>query len=337
MSAAIPVAVQQNTPAWLDARRDVVGSSDIPVITGNGIYATSVLSLWAIKTRLLEPETPDEDTQELFDLGHLMEPVIAARYTLKTGREVDRVNRLLLHPTLPHTGASLDRRARAKGARRIVELKWAPHRRWADGPEPVPAGVQDQVQWQLMVTGYDVADVAVLNGSKVEVHEVEPDRVYQENLVFLAQDFWGYVDRGEIPPIDGSEVTRRTLGRMYPVDPNAMALPSWPAMETLAGEWRAAKDAVKAAEDIEGTIGNSIRALLGTAPGVDGRDYRITYAQNKDGKAVEWPAVALEMASLLDEENPEAVLARYAAAHTKVKPGARPCRLWTKGESGKWS
>jgi hypothetical protein len=39
---------------------------------------------------------------------------------------------------------------------------------------------------------------------------VEPDKVYQDNLVFLAHDFWGFVERGEQPPMDGSEETRRS-------------------------------------------------------------------------------------------------------------------------------
>ena len=50
-----------------------------------------------------------------YDLGHALEPAIAERYTLITRRPVERVNRLLVHPTIPHVGASLDRRVRGRG------------------------------------------------------------------------------------------------------------------------------------------------------------------------------------------------------------------------------
>jgi putative phage-type endonuclease len=335
-AAAIPLPVLQNTPAWLDARRDVVGSSDIPVITGNSAHRTSVLSLWAVKTRLLEPEVPDEDTQEMYDLGHALEPVIAARYTLKTGREVARVNRLLKHRTLPHIGASLDRRVLRKGVRRIVELKWAPHRRWSEGDEQVPAGVQDQVQFQLLVTGYDVADVAVLNGSHVEVFEVEPNKVYQDNLVFLAHDFWGFVERGEQPPIDGSEETRRTLGRMYPHDDGEYADPSALLRELVIAH-AIAKTTEKDATLEKQRIANVIRGQLGDHAGVVGDDYKAYLRNNKDGTKVEWPAVALELAALVDDMDTESVLARAVARHTQPVPGARPLNTYVLDEeTSKW-
>jgi predicted phage-related endonuclease len=113
VAQAIPVI--QGTPEWIDARRDVVGSSDIPIITGSSPYATSVFALWAAKTRLVELEPPDPETQELFDLGHALEEPIADRYTVITGRPLRRRRQLLVHPTRPVDGRVARPRVRAEG------------------------------------------------------------------------------------------------------------------------------------------------------------------------------------------------------------------------------
>lgn len=347
MSAMPAVAtVRQLTPEWLDARLDAITASDLPVITGNSPYRSSQVDLWAAKTRLLEPETPDPETQELWDLGHALEPVIADRYTVITGRRVRRANLMVRSKTLPWAAASLDRVSARKGERRIIELKWAPHRRWIDGPEPVPADVQDQVQWQLMVSRYDVAEVAVLNGSHVEVHEVGPDDGYQANLVYLARHFRGFIERRELPPIDSSDATRKALVRMHPRETLGLMEPSELTF-AMAVQLREAKAAVKAAEEVEGRLSNELRAFLGEHAGVDGEDYRIQYTKNADGASINWQAAYTDLRFLID-------LARAARAavlwealpdpdeivthHTALKQGARPLRLRMKNEeTGRWS
>lgn len=329
--SAIPLAVRQGTDAWLEARRDAIGSSDIPVITGS--RPGGLLNLWAIKSRLLEPEPPDEDTQELFDLGHALEPVIAARYSLKQNRPVRVVNRMLQHPSIPWATASLDRVSAVKGERRVVELKWAPFSRDWSGDEPVPALVQDQVQWQLMVTGYPVADVAVLRNGRVEVHELTADQSYQDDLVFLARDFRGYVLRGERPPVDGSESTRRVLTRLYPRDLGTITEPT-AEIDALVAELREAKVALKAAEDHEATLKNVLRATLETAPGVEGDGYRITFKKNKDSETVAWEQVAKGLLATLPDETQAALL----SIHTTPKEGARPLVVkYRDEETGKWT
>lgn len=291
---AIAMPFVQGTPAWVDARRDVIGSSDISILTGNSPYKTSVFSLWAVKTRLAEPEPVDPETQELFDLGHAMEDVIATRYELITGRRVKRQNRLLVHPRERWRGASLDRVDAKKGARRIVEVKWVPHRYWlTDGPEPVPAHVQDQVQWQLAVTGYDVADVAVLNGSHVEHYEVGPNGRYQDDLRYIARDFWDRVEHGERPDIDGSEATEAVIKRMRPRDTLGLMEPT-PEVTALVYALRDARAAKAAAESEDRRIRSVLRWLLDQHSGVEDTDYRVHFRRSQDKPYTEtdWQAVA---------------------------------------------
>jgi putative phage-type endonuclease len=361
---AIRVPVTQNTPAWLDARRDLIGSSDMPVVTGSSPYATSLLTLWAIKTRLIEPEPPDEDAQELYDLGHALEPAIAERYTAKTGRRVRRVNQLLRHPTIPFLGASLDRVSAVRGERRIVELKFAPHRRWADGPERVPAGVQDQVQAQMLVSGYPVADVAVLNGGRVEVYTIEADRGYQDDLVYLAREkLWRYVETGEMPPVDGSDSTRQTLARLASrrAIVNGTHIRATPDLDAMAQALRGTQTAEKAAHEQVGSIKNAVGAILlaAEASGVDGDGWRIDWHKNADSTKTirDHEAIAALYRKVLEQAleqqdptvrgalrdggwDPDApdLLDVIEGLHetTETKPGARPMRLWVRGDDGRW-
>ena len=360
-AAAIAMPVTQGSIAWLDARRDLIGSSDIAVLTGNGLYGASRFDLWAVKTRLAEPAVPDEATQELFDLGHALEPVIAERYTLRTGRPVRRVNRMLRHPRYDFVGASLDRESAVRGDRRIVELKWAPNRRWFDTNEPIPAGVQDQVQWQLLVRGAGwVADVAVLNGSKVEHHTIEPDKGYQDDLLYIASDFWAnFVAPKVRPEVDGSESTRLAIARMYPRDDGEILKGSdIPAeLVELMARLQPAEEAEAIAKGEVGSIKNAIRLLLEGHAGAEANGWKVSYRRSKDGTKVNWEAIAGAYRRLLEatfshDGTSEAdalealgfplgadvleVLPAIASLHSEVKPGHRTLLPKFKEEGGSW-
>ncbi|MEA2677197.1 MAG: hypothetical protein QOJ81_1338, partial [Chloroflexota bacterium] len=357
---------RQNTPAWIDARRDKIGSSDIPIITGNSPYATSLFSLWAYKTRLAEADPIDPETQELYDLGHLLEDDIAEQYEAKTGRQLQRVNRMLQHRSVTWASASLDRRSARKGERRIVEAKWVPHRHWlTEGAEPVPSYVQDQVQWQLFVTHYDVADVAVLMGSKVLVYEdIGPNDSYQDDLRYIAKWFNELVLRGTPPPLDGSESTRNALTRLHPrpvldlIDPTAES-------DALADEYRIARLIAKASEKKQGQLANTLRMLLGDHAGVENDTYQISWTKNADSVKTDWEALARAQRRLFDlladaglgrltlgavagssELIPEGttpltldqLLDALESLHTRPVEGARVLRAYFKNEeTGRWT
>lgn len=312
-------------------RRDGVTASEMPIITGN---RPGLLTLWAVKRRLMEPEPPDEATAELWALGHAMEPIIAERYTAMTGRPVRRVNRMVRHREIDWAYASLDRVSAVAGEDRIVELKWAPNRRWTDGPEPIPPEVQDQVQFQCLVSGYGVADVAVLNGSRVEIHTIVADRDYQDDLLFLARDFRDHVERGVRPAVDGSEDTRRALARLHPRESGVILAPSL-EMDELAAQLRGARTEAKTAADWQSTLENSVRALLGDAPGVEGEGYRISWTKNADSTRTDWKAVAgaYRKALAMSEGDADAI----ESLHTRETEGPRVLRTRFINEEGKWT
>lgn len=325
----VRLPVRQNTDEWLEMRRTGIAASDLPVLMGN---RPSVVNLWAYKAGILDAEPIDPDTQEMFDLGHDLEPVIARRYTLKTGRPVKAVGAMVRHPDIPWAFASLDRVSAVPGERLIVELKWEPHYSWARQSETVPAVVQDQVQWQMFVTGYPVAHVAVLVGGHVEWHEVPADRDYQDAELKVATWFRGLVERKERPPVDGSEATRKALARMYPSD-TLDALDPTPETDALAYSLRSARAAAKAAGDEQDRLENVIRAVLGEHEGVEGDGYRMTWTKNKDSARTDWKKVAEVAGRDWDPEVWQAMV----RDHTTTSEGARVLRVrFLDEESGKW-
>jgi predicted phage-related endonuclease len=294
------------------------------------------VELWAYKTGLIEREAPDPATQELFDIGHALEPVIAELYTRKTGRPVRRVTQMIRHPEHEWLFASLDRVSAVKGERIVVELKFAPHRRWDDGIEAVPADVQDQVQTQMLVSGYPMAHVAVLMGGRVDWHEVPADPEYQAALLRMAIAFRRQVVDGIRPDIDGSESTRRALARLHPRETLDLIDPPSTELDALAADLRVAKAASKSATAEQDRLENVLRAVLGDHEGVESDWYRMTWTQNKPSKRTDWQAVVTDL--LLDGSGVDvAAVQRAIDARTETKEGARVLRTrFLDEESNRW-
>jgi putative phage-type endonuclease len=313
------VAIRQNTDAWLEARRSTIGSSDIAIIAGESPH-TSPYTLAAEKLGLI-PQVIDDDTARLFEIGHLMQPVLLTLYERITGRHPKGAPTWRTHPEIPWATASLDGTA---PRRRVVEAKWTHSKRWRSG-EKVPGDVQVQVQWQLFVVGWDVADVVVLDHTDGRVEEVGRDDAMIDDLLYLARDFMAHLERGELPPIDGSESTRRSLAARFAAD-NGTWLERTDELEEMAAQLAEARAAKKVADDAERTVANAIRACLGDASGVMGL---LSLKKNRDSTRVNWPAVAAAYRSLLTEV-PAEELDAIESTHSETAEGARVLRLLSK-------
>lgn len=316
---ALALPVRQGTDAWLDARRQGIGASDIPVIAGESPYR-SALELWAEKSGVTNPE-PDADQADLFAWGHMSEPALLAFYERKTGRRTKRAPQMRVHPEVGWALASLDATA---PIRRVIECKSSTSSRW--GSEGIPDDVLFQVQWQLFVTGWEVADVVVTSRPVPRIVEVPRDGGLIENLFRLAEDFWHHVQNGVPPMPDGSESARRTIARLHPVD-DGTYLPATPDLVELVDLYRSAKLTAKSAEDAEKGIGNALRAVLADASGIEGL---LTYRKSADSTRTNWPAVASAYRQLVTG-HPDAVLDTIVDLHSETSQGPRQLRLTKAG------
>jgi putative phage-type endonuclease len=179
---------------WLEERRKGIGGSDVAAIMG--------LSPWKTPYRVYQEkrkEVDDWQGNDATDWGKRMEPAIRQWYSDSTGRCVRLPGKILYHAKHPYMLASLDG---FTDDGRIVEIKTA--RSGKDWGEPGTAAIPDyyaiQVHHYMIVTGFEVADVAVsIGGSLPELYEVPADKEIQEMIIEACAKFWEKVVSGNPP------------------------------------------------------------------------------------------------------------------------------------------
>jgi putative phage-type endonuclease len=179
---------------WLQERRSGIGGSDAAAILGLSKWKTP-LEVYMEKRGELAPR-PDNESMRW---GRVLEPVIRQQYAERTGRVVRVPDYIVYHQDHSFMLANLDG---VTDDRRVVEIKTArTSQGWGDpGTDEVPQEYLLQVQHYMAVTGFGVADVAVLiGGSDFRVYEVPADRELQEMLIESEAEFWHRVEQG-IPP-----------------------------------------------------------------------------------------------------------------------------------------
>jgi len=212
----IVLASTKNLPyrKWLEYRKLGVGGSDASVICGANKYK-SPIELWMEKTGQL----PETEAGEAAYWGNVLEPIVKAEFTKRTGMEVIPVNHILQNRDYPFMIANLDGVCRHPDYGKCVfEAKTAcafKAGEWADGA--VPFEYVLQVHHYMAVTGYMGACVAVLiGGNSFKWIYVERDEELISMLIRTEYDFWERVQDGIPPNIDGSEACTKYLSKQYP-------------------------------------------------------------------------------------------------------------------------
>ncbi|MBQ2867528.1 MAG: YqaJ viral recombinase family protein [Thermoguttaceae bacterium] len=202
---------------WLAERRKGIGGSDAAAIAGlssviqerigkNGTpykvrpFANipTPLELWLDKTG----QCPRDSSENLYTLkGHAMEPLLLRMYEEKTGRTLLPKPEILRHKEHTWMCASLDgwTEESVVDAKTSMKLEiWG-----KEGSNEVPMPIYCQMQWYLMVTEKQRADVIVWlecgNYMDVRIYEIFPDRELQNALFERGQAFWQCV-RNMLPP-----------------------------------------------------------------------------------------------------------------------------------------
>lgn len=217
-----------NAPeSFLQARRTGIGGSDVAAILGLSKWKTP-LQVYQEKRGELGPQ-PDNDAMRW---GRYLEPAVRQGYADATGNEVRVLSEIVRHPVHEFMIANLDGFVvPANSPKRIFEAKTA---RTADGwgepgSDQVPQPYLLQVQHYMAVTGFVVADVAVLiGGSDFRLYEVPEDLELQQMLVDAEAEFWGRVQSGEPPePVTVADAIarwgRESRADLVMADDDAMA------------------------------------------------------------------------------------------------------------------
>lgn len=298
---------------WLKVRQGGIGSSDAAAAVGLNPYK-SQLTLWLEKTgrdaNIPKPDPNDESSPMYW--GTLLEPIVAAHYTKRTGNRVRKVNSVLQHPAHPWMLANLDREVMGAGDVQILECKTAGlngARLWLEG---VPEYVQLQVMHQLAVTGKQAADVAVLVcGQELRVYRIERDEVMIARLVELERRFWRHVERDEAPPADGSESAQQALLALYPRDSgNILDLTDEVDMSAGFSDLLAVRQVLAAHTKLEEQLKQRIQQRMGDATRALFETGEVSWKRSKDG-------ATFDMERLVQEQG--ALIQRYATARSGTR------------------
>ena len=302
-----------NRDQWLSVRKRGIGSSDAAAAVGLNPYK-SQLELWMEKTGRDAnlPKVDPKDQSSPMYWGNLLESIVAAHYTMRSGHKVRRINAVLQHPTEPWMLANLDRGVIGTPEVQILECKTAGMngaRLWKEG---VPEYVQLQVMHQLAVTGKQTADVAVLIcGQELQIHRIERDEEMVARLMELERQFWRYVETDTAPPADGSDSADVALRCLYPKDSGTtLDLSQDLEMSAAFSDLLAIRGKLTTDVLLEAQLKQRIQQRMGDATKVVFETGDVTWKRSKDG-------AGLDTATLLKDQ-PE-LLSRYSL----VKPGSR--------------
>ena len=257
MSAKIVISTE-NLPYedWLEYRKQGIGGSDATVACGISRYKSPV-ELWLEKTGQL----PAQEAGEAAYWGTQLEPLVRAEFTRRTGIEVTHTMQLLQSVEHPFMLANLDGTCEHPDfGPCIFEAKTASAYKAKEWDNSIPEEYLLQIQHYMAVTGYRGAYIAALiGGNTFRWKFVERDEALIAVMIHLEAEFWGHVQDGTPPPLDGSEASARLLAEQFPasIPQSQITLPDTATdllrqydtaceqMEVLEGKKREAENLLK--------------------------------------------------------------------------------------------
>jgi len=249
----------------LAIRSTGIGASEAPAALGVSPFQ-SAFALWCVKVGELDPA--DLSDVEAVKWGRRLEPIVGEAFAEETGREVEHnvEQETLRSDSAPFMLATLDFTQRKNGSTLgALEIKTTnafAAGDWKSGP---PIHVQVQLQHQLAVTGFEWGTVAALIGGQRLVYwDMGRDDRFIDAMIERERIFWGMVERGERPPVDGSPQTAEAIRKLY-----ATATGETIDLPAEADEWDrelvSVKAEIKKLEAKKREIETLLKASIGSA------------------------------------------------------------------------
>lgn len=184
----------------LENRKKGIGASEAGIVMGLNANV-SPYQLWMVKTGRAQPDDLSELPQVYW--GTMHEEPIAQHYAKLMNCKVRRVTNTLFHKEHSFMLCHLDRKI--EGLSKVLECKFAMFARddWGlSGSDIVPLPYIVQVQYQLAVTGYQEADLAVLIGGwDYRVYHFKRDEELIAKIIEEVSEFWKCVESDTPPPL----------------------------------------------------------------------------------------------------------------------------------------
>lgn len=260
----------QSRGDWLYRRRAGIGGSDAAAVLGLSPWQ-SALSLYCDKIGINEIE--DSEPDWLY-WGKVLEPVIAARYTKETKRELHDYGPFHIHRSsqFPWMCCTIDRQIheseetqrQGKSGPGILSIKNVVGFKKADWADEPPVAYQIQLQHEMIVLGRSWGSFAVLfNGHDFAWFDVERNDRFCAYLIEQERKFWQRIaDQDPPPPGNPADASREALIRLYPKETgSSIELPG--EFLELADRIEELKRSQKSAKEELDLIENTLKAAIG--------------------------------------------------------------------------
>ena len=311
----------KNREEWLRIRRTAgIGASEVAVVLGISPFE-SPYHLACVKTGRIDPDDLSDNERVFWGLE--LEDAIISGYEKRTGRSTVPFGltlRSLSYPWMfatpdalvtekagPHDVARMETILR--GLRDghgdvnelwqdVVNFEWRPLQcknigfgsaeHWSEG---VPDYYQAQCRAEAIVFGSMVCTgAALVAGQQLVWDDVRRTELSDKQIVNLTRSFWHECQAGRLPPVDGSESTKRAITAQWPRECPGDDLQLGAEWLDLAAELADLKTKKKASEARINEIENRLKAELEDAPrGVLPDGSAFTYRTQKRA-AVTMPA-----------------------------------------------
>jgi putative phage-type endonuclease len=206
---------------WLEWRRKGIGGSDVAAVLNLSPYRTA-RDLYYDKIGVA-PRIEEEDKSITFEIGHLLEDVVAQIFAKKTGLTVYEDHTMYQHPLFPFLIADVDRFVLLPdGKKGLLECKTSHYNNmkttWLNGA--VPRYYELQVKHYLSVMNLDTAYIACLfsnNENDFVWARIDRDLEEEESTILQLQQFWDRNVRSRVePPLaEKPDLVLETLRRYY--------------------------------------------------------------------------------------------------------------------------
>lgn len=191
---------------WLAYRRHGIGGSDVAAILGISPFRTA-RDLYYDKLNIVSV-SDNENNWVAMSMGHLLEELVGKIFQHKTGFKIYQVKKMFYHPKYPFMLADIDSFVTLPdGSTALLELKTTNYNArgkwWLDKQEIVPAYYEAQGRHYMSVMDIDRIFYCCLYGNnlnEVVIRELKRDFAYEEEMIFLEQEFWQNHVQAQVPP-----------------------------------------------------------------------------------------------------------------------------------------
>ncbi len=220
--------------SWIRDRQNYLGGSELAAAFGKSKYQTP-LQLWMIKTGRVEPQ----GSTPITEMGHILEPVIAEKFTQTTGLKLRNISDAYEHPEYSFLRGNIDRQIISSDLHNstgVLEIKSTSSQRLKHEENLYPLSWEYQIQWYMFLTGYKYAYLAIMERDTGIFHEpilIHRNQELIDELFDKAVQWWKTHINADVPPV---AMNNEDMLLLYPDSTEGKTLEATPGSFGLYNE-----------------------------------------------------------------------------------------------------